>query len=181
VHRKVAHLECEHRSARATAGTWGSLGLKAMDSGCTGKHSGERGPGKQDGLRANRGVSRVADGEVDLTEATTRRGSTTVEERAAGFGERWRSFLDARAGRERGRGCSGEGANEQGEVGERGASSKGGEGMRRWPGNARTWACPRWECAGERLGTRSDGWGPRGSERGRARARQVMVPTDRPH
>jgi hypothetical protein len=41
-------------------------------------------------------------------------GSTAVVEQAAGVGERWRSCLDARAGRERGRGCSAEGANEQG-------------------------------------------------------------------
>jgi hypothetical protein len=42
-------------------------------------------------------------------------------ERTMDFGERWQSCLDARAGRE----CLAEGANEQGEVGERGASSKG--------------------------------------------------------
>jgi hypothetical protein len=40
--------------------------------------------------------------------------------------------MDARVGRERGRGCSAEGANEQGEVGERGAGSKGVEGVWRW-------------------------------------------------
>jgi hypothetical protein len=55
--------------------------------------------------------------------------------------------------RERGRGFLAEGANEQEEVGERGAGSKGVEGMRRWPGNAWTWACPWRECAGRRLGT----------------------------
>jgi hypothetical protein len=33
------------------------------------KHSGERGPGKPEGLGANRGVSRVADGEAELTRA----------------------------------------------------------------------------------------------------------------
>jgi hypothetical protein len=37
---------------------------------------------------------------------------------------------------ERGRGCSAEGANEHGEVGERGAGSKGDEGVRRWLENA---------------------------------------------
>jgi hypothetical protein len=84
----------------------------------------------------------------------------------ADFGERRQSCLDARAGRE----CLAEGANEQGEVGERGASSKGGEGVRRWPGSARTWDRPRRECADGRLGTGPEGWGPRGSERGRARA-----------
>jgi hypothetical protein len=35
-----------------------------------GKHSGERGPGKPEGLGANRGVSRAADGEAELTRAT---------------------------------------------------------------------------------------------------------------
>jgi hypothetical protein len=34
-----------------------------------GKHSGEHGPGKPEGLGANRGVSRVADGEAELTRA----------------------------------------------------------------------------------------------------------------
>jgi hypothetical protein len=35
-----------------------------------GKHSGERGPGKQKGLGANRGASRAADGEAELAGAT---------------------------------------------------------------------------------------------------------------
>jgi hypothetical protein len=56
-------------------------------------------------------------------------------------------------------------------VGERGAGSKGGEGVRRWSENVRTLARPRRECVGGRLGTGPDGWGPRASERGRARAR----------
>jgi hypothetical protein len=55
-------------------------------------------------------------------------GSTAVVEQTVDFGERRRSYLDARAGRERGRECSAEGANEQGEVGERGAGSKGARG-----------------------------------------------------
>jgi hypothetical protein len=59
--------------------------------------------------------------------------------------------------------------------------SKGGEGVRRWPGNARTWVHPRRECAGGMLGMGPDGWGPRGSERGHARARKEMTPIDRPH
>jgi hypothetical protein len=32
--------------------------------------SGERGPSEPEGLRANRGVSRVADGEAELNDAT---------------------------------------------------------------------------------------------------------------
>jgi hypothetical protein len=47
-------------------------------------------------------------------------------ERVAGFGERRRSCLVTRAGRERGRGSSTEGANEKGEVGERGACNTPG-------------------------------------------------------
>jgi hypothetical protein len=39
--------------------------------------------------------------------------------------------------RERGRGCLAEGANEQEEVGERGAGSNGVEGVRGWPGESR--------------------------------------------
>jgi hypothetical protein len=34
------------------------------------ENSGEHGPGGPEGLGANRGVSRVADGEAELTEAT---------------------------------------------------------------------------------------------------------------
>jgi hypothetical protein len=40
------------------------------DFGCTGKHSGERGPSKPKGKKANQVVSRVADGKAELTEAT---------------------------------------------------------------------------------------------------------------
>jgi hypothetical protein len=65
------------------------------------------------------------------------------------FGERWRnlsgSVRRARVGRE----TSVEGANEQGEVGERGTRSKGAMGVRRWPENAQTWARPRRGCGRE--------------------------------
>jgi hypothetical protein len=54
-----------------------------------------------------------------------------------------RACLVARAGRERGRESSVEGASELGEVGERGAGLKRGEGMRGWLENVRTWARPR--------------------------------------
>jgi hypothetical protein len=43
----------------------------------------------------------------------------------------------ASAERERRRGCLGEGANEQGRVGKRGAGTKRSRGVRRWPENAR--------------------------------------------
>jgi hypothetical protein len=69
------------------------------------KCSGERGPDELEQKRANQGVSRVADGKAELTEVT---------DAAAAFGERRWSCLVARAGRERGRGSSAEGANEQG-------------------------------------------------------------------
>ena len=78
-----------------------------------GKDSGERGPGKLEGLVVNREVSRIADGEVELTEATGA-GLTAAVERTTGFSEQRLSYLDARTGRERGRGCSSEGTNEQG-------------------------------------------------------------------
>jgi hypothetical protein len=66
-------------------------------------------------------------------------------------------------------------------VGERGASSKGVKGVRRWPENARTWARPRRECASERLGMEPDGWGPRASERGCARAQRETAVTGLAH
>jgi hypothetical protein len=40
-----------------------------------GKHSDEHGPGKPEGLGANRGVSRVADGEAELTWTTDATGT----------------------------------------------------------------------------------------------------------
>jgi hypothetical protein len=75
VHRKVAHLECKLRSAWVIAGTRRSLRSTTANSGCTEKYSGERGPGEPEGLRANRGVYRVADGEAELTEATDATGA----------------------------------------------------------------------------------------------------------
>jgi hypothetical protein len=72
--------------------------------------------------------------------------------------------------------------DELGEVGERGARSKGVDGVRRWPGNARIWARPRGGCGRElREAEGADGWGPRGSERGCPRARGEMSPTDMAH
>jgi hypothetical protein len=84
-----------------------------------GKHFGERGPGKPGEKKVNQGVSRVVDGDTELTEATNATGTQR------GFDERRRSCLVARAWRERGRESSAEGANELGAVGERGAGSKG--------------------------------------------------------
>jgi hypothetical protein len=53
-------------------GDGGDAGKPRVDGGglrLHGKDSGERGPGEPEGLGANRGVSRVADGEAELTEA----------------------------------------------------------------------------------------------------------------
>jgi hypothetical protein len=92
-------------------------------------------------------------------------GSTAAVEQTADFDERRRSCLDARVGRERGRECSAEGANEQGKVGERGAGSKGaracggGRGLR-GRGHVHDGG------VGERLVmVVADRWGPWGRER----------------
>jgi hypothetical protein len=65
---KVAHLECELRSA------WGTVAVEPwIDGGglrLRKKCSGERGPGKSERGRANQRVSREGDGEAELTEAT---------------------------------------------------------------------------------------------------------------
>jgi hypothetical protein len=51
-----------------------------------GKHSGECGLGKPEGLGANRGVSRVADGEAELTGATE---ATWTQRRSQNGGGLW--------------------------------------------------------------------------------------------
>jgi hypothetical protein len=60
-----------------------------------------------------------------------------------------------------------EGASEQGEVGERDAGLKRDEDARRWPENARSWAHPRRGTWAGGWG-RTDRWGSRDRERGRA-------------
>jgi hypothetical protein len=108
----------------------------------------------------------VAGDRAELTGATDAAGSsTTIVEQAANVGERRWSCLGARAGRERGRECSAEGANEQGKVGERGVGSKG---ARVCGGGRKTRGRGRVHDGGvdERLGTGSDGWGLQGRERG---------------
>jgi hypothetical protein len=47
-----------------------SFGSTAVGLRMRNKCSGERGPGKPEGKRANQRVSRVADSEAELTEAT---------------------------------------------------------------------------------------------------------------
>jgi hypothetical protein len=90
------------------------------------KCSGEHGPGKTERERAIRGVSRVADGEAELTEAmdrkrARRRSQNRRRSQMSGGG----ACLVACAGQERGRESSTEGASERGEVGEQRAASKG--------------------------------------------------------
>jgi hypothetical protein len=75
--------------------------------------------------------------------------------------------LVACVGRERGRLSTIGGASELGEVGERGAGLKRGEGMRGWSENARTWASPR-RGRGREVRDRLMG-GVRGTERERER------------
>jgi hypothetical protein len=51
---------------------WRKVGKPRVDGGghrLQGEVSGERGVGEPEGLEANRGVSRVADGEAELTKA----------------------------------------------------------------------------------------------------------------
>jgi hypothetical protein len=67
-----------------------------------------------------------------------------TKEQARNHSER-QNFLGARTGPERERECSDEGANEQGGVGERGASSIGGRGRAEVAGKCATWVHPRQE------------------------------------
>jgi hypothetical protein len=93
-------------------------------------------------------------------------------ERAAGFGERRRSCLVARAGRERGRGSSAEGANEQGEWAS-GVQALKGRGHAEVVGKrADVSASTAWVRVREVRDGGSDLWGPLASERGCARARR---------
>jgi hypothetical protein len=74
VHREVAHHECELKSAWRTAGAvksrvdGGELRLRK-------KCSSERGLDEPEGTKANQGVSRVVDGEAELTRATDATGT----------------------------------------------------------------------------------------------------------
>jgi hypothetical protein len=135
------------------------------------KCSGERGPGKTKRERANRGVSRVADGEAELTEATNeewdrRRSQNGRQSPMSGGG----ACLVACARQERGRESSAEGASERGEVGEQRAASKGArarERGRRTRGRGRVHG----EGRGREVGDGLTG-GVRGTERERTRVRE---------
>jgi hypothetical protein len=112
-------------------------------------HSGERGPAEPGREGAHRRVSRVADGKAKLTVAldgarAQRRPRNRWWTSGGGGGGSRFAWVE----RERGRESWAEGANGRGEVGEQGA------GARSWQENARSWARPRGEIVGERLGTR---------------------------
>jgi hypothetical protein len=90
-----------------------------------GKDAGERGLGEPEGWGQTKGLSRAADKEAELTEATGTTKTQQWPQRAADHGERRRSFLGALAERERGQGCSAECTTEQGRASECGGSRKG--------------------------------------------------------
>jgi hypothetical protein len=66
----VAHLERKHWIPGPTAKMQGRLGSTVAELRLHWESSGERRPGGPEGLGVNRGVSRVTDGEAELTEAT---------------------------------------------------------------------------------------------------------------
>jgi hypothetical protein len=93
-------------------------------------------------------------------------------EQTVGVGGRCWSSRFAQAERER----EGEGARHRAQMREgrwasRTQRSKGARGARTWPENARSWARPRREIAGERLET-ADRWGRRDRERESGCARE---------
>jgi hypothetical protein len=66
------------------------------------KNSGERGPGRLEGLGAIRGVFQVVGDRAELTRATDTAGSSTVTmERAEDVGGRWQGSCCAHRARER--------------------------------------------------------------------------------
>jgi hypothetical protein len=85
-----------------------------------------------------------------------------------GGGALWSRVQSAR---ERGRWGLAEGASERGEVGEQGGGFKRDAGARTWPENTRSWARPRREIVGGRLGM-TDRWARRDRERERAREKR---------
>jgi hypothetical protein len=131
-----------------------SLGSTAAGLQLRKKCSSERGPSKSERGRANQRVSRVADGEAELTEATNgawarRRTQNKRRSSVSSSGAIWSRAQSEREGRE----GSTEGASERGEVGEQGVGLKRGKDVWRWPEIARSWARPRWGNVGGGLGT----------------------------
>jgi hypothetical protein len=139
-----------------------------------GENAGERGVGKLEGLGANWRVFHTADEKAELTEATD-----TTRARRWPQNEWWRSSLGTCAERERGRGCSAEGATERGRASECGGVQKRLGHVKAWPENARSWARPRRRAQAirgrrfrqatpigqrERTGFCADEWGPRNRE-----------------
>jgi hypothetical protein len=85
-----------------------------------GEYAGEHGPGKQEELGANRGVSRVVGDKAELTETTYTVGARRRPPNRRETTERGDETPWACAKRERGRGCSAEGSTERGRASERG-------------------------------------------------------------
>jgi hypothetical protein len=97
------------------AGTQGDLGPTTAELRLQGEEAGERGSGEPEVLGVNQEVSHVASKEAELTEATC----TTETQRRPQNGRRITvSFTGVHTERERGRGCSVEGATERGRASE---------------------------------------------------------------
>jgi hypothetical protein len=163
------------------AGTQGDLGPMATKLWLQDEEAGERGPGEQKVLGAKQEVSHVAGKGVELTKAI----GTKKRNGGHRTGSGPRRASRARAERDRGRGCSAEGATERGRasecvrapekararggmvgkhtvVGATTAESAGGSGGR---GAVPTGGAHGTERVGERTGTRADERGPRDRER----------------
>jgi hypothetical protein len=132
------------------------------------RNSGERGPGKPEGLGENRRVFQVAGDRAELTRATDAAGSSTATvERAADVGGRWRGSGRARRARERARGVR---LRAQVSEGRWASKARGSNGARAQGRGRRTRGHGRVHgggVVGARLGT-ADRWGRRdkeGSER----------------
>jgi hypothetical protein len=158
-----------------------------------GENAGERGVGKLEGLGANWRVFHTADEKAELTEATD-----TTRARRWPQNEWWRSSLGTCAERERGRGCSAEGATERGRASECGGVQKRLGHVKAWPENARSWARPRRRAQAirggrfgqvgpigqrERTSERASALtsGAHGTERASTCARREPTPIGRPH
>jgi hypothetical protein len=120
-------------------------------------------------------------------------------ERARDHGERWRSFLGARAERERGRGCSAGGTTERGRASECGRALEKAQACGGVAGKRAVVGASTAESAGGSGGTVPTGGAHRierereserasvltsracGTERASVRAQRELAPTGRPH
>jgi hypothetical protein len=97
------------------AGTQRDLRPKVAELRLQGEEAGERGPSEPEVLGANQKVSHVAGEGAELTEAT---GATKTQRQPHNGRRTTTSFTGTRAKRERGRGCSAEGATKRGRASE---------------------------------------------------------------